>query len=508
MKIKASIRAHIESHYPIIYLVTFEEAKTDALIEGFQDDHTVVEWNLADGIVDFKTKRSLTECDNLAKALPILSSMVEDGNAYFIVIKDAHLALRDNPLAVVRLKALANRLIHDDHIHATIFLIASQAYVPPELEKLVTLFEIPLPGEKEIREIIVDHAEALRANVPDNEELTALTLAFRGLSEHEIRQLLNRGYQQDGNIGKEDLDLVRSEKEQIIKKTGILEMLPHKESESIADIGGLDQLKRWLEQKRKVLADLTAAKKFGVDAPKGVMIVGMPGCGKSLTAKAAAHLFGLPLLRLDVGRLMGRYVGDSESNMRRALALAEAVSPCVLWIDELEKAFAGVGSGGSGGGGGSEVTSRLFGFFLTWMQEKSGAVFVIATANDITALPPELLRRGRFDEIFYVDFPDREEAEKILEIHLRKRRPRDLERIDVAKLAKETEGYCGADLESAIKDAVEKAFVEGRKSVSTDDVRNAIKATRPLSEVMKDRIGDYRKRFSALRIRPASGLGK
>jgi SpoVK/Ycf46/Vps4 family AAA+-type ATPase len=227
----------------------------------------------------------------------------------------------------------------------------------------------------------------------------------------------------------------------------------------------------------------------------------MPGCGKSLTAKAAAHLFGLPLLRLDVGRLMGRYVGDSEGNMRRALALAESVSPCVLWIDELEKAFAGLSSGGSG----SEVTSRLFGFFLTWMQEKSGAVFVIATANDITALPPELLRRGRFDEIFRVDFPDREERQKILEIHIKRRRPKDAERIDLAVLAANTEGFCGADLESAIKDAVEKAFVEGRNTVTTNNVLEAIQSTRPLSEVMKDRISDYKATSEKLRIRPASG---
>lgn len=495
-----SIRAHIESTYPIIYLVTFEEAKADALLEGFRGGRKVIEWNLANGTVDFKTKHPLVpldKCDNLAKALQTFAEMELD--EHFIVIKDAHLALRDGHLAVARLKALANKLVHDENIRATIFLISSQAYVPPELEKFITLFDLPLPKVPEIRDIIIDHASQFDIAVPDD-GLIALAVAFRGLSEFEIRQLLNRGYQQDGNIGIEDLDLVHSEKEQIIKKSGLLEMVPRRES--IDDIGGLDQLKAWLGQKAKILRNLTEAQAFGVEAPKGVMIVGMPGCGKSLTAKAAAHLFDLPLLRLDVGRLMGRYVGDSEGNMRRALALADAVSPCVLWIDELEKSFAGLGGGGSG----SEVTSRLFGFFLTWMQEKSGAVFVIATANDISALPPELLRRGRFDEIFYVDFPGEKERQKILEIHLNKRRPQDASRIDLERLAKDdkTQGYCGADLESAIKDAVEKAFVEGRHVVKQSDIEEALKSTRPLSEVMPGKIEEYQKRFKELRIRPAS----
>lgn len=453
----------------------------------------MLKWNMADGTGD----GNLAGCAGLASA--VQNFAYEELDRHFIVIKDAALALQNNSLAVARIKALVNKIIRSHDTHVTIFLISSQVYIPPELEKFISLFEIPLPTEDEIRDIIVKYAQAFGITVP-RDELTALTLAFRGLSEHEIRQLLNRGYQQDANIGIEDLDLVHSEKEQVIKKSGILEMVPRRES--IDDIGGLELLKKWLEQKAKILANLTNAQAFGVDVPKGVMIVGMPGCGKSLSAKAAAHLFDLPLLRLDIGRLMGRYVGDSEGNMRRALALAESVSPCVLWIDELEKAFAGLGSGS----GGSEVTSRLFGFFLTWMQEKSGAVFVIATANDITALPPELLRRGRFDEIFCVDFPDLEECQQILEIHLKRRRPKDVGGIDFVKLASKIEGYCGADLESAIKDAVENVFVEGRKSVTTDDLINAIKNTRPLSEVMNDGISAYREKFKKLRIRSASGI--
>ena len=489
-----SLRTHVESHYPLIYLVTFEENKADTLIRELGGDRKILEWNMAGGMVDFATKRPLADYCDLSSALETFSGMELDN--HFLIIKDAHLALRDNPLSVARLKALANKLIHDDTTLATVFLVSNQALVPPELEKFITLFELPLPNQQEIRAIIVDHAGLYGIIVPDH-DLAALTLAFRGLSEHEIRHLLNRGYQQDGNIDKEDLALVYSEKEQIIKKSGILDIVPR--NESMEGIGGLEQLKAWLRQKAKVLADLQAAQAFGVDAPKGVIIVGMPGCGKSLAAKATATLFELPLLRLDIGSLLGKYVGESEANMRRALKLAEAVSPCVLWIDELEKAFVGIASGNNG----SEVASRLFGYFLTWMQEKTGAVFVLATANDISALPPELLRKGRFDEIFYVDFPATDEREAIFKIHLEKRK-KSLANIDYAKLAETTDGFTGADIESVVKEAIEQAFVDGKSALTTERILRVIEATYPLKLVMKDKVKEYQDKFKVLRIKKAS----
>jgi SpoVK/Ycf46/Vps4 family AAA+-type ATPase len=496
---KTTLRSFYESHYPILWLNTYDEPRADELIRELTQDRRMVEWNLAQGVVNFKTRQPQSEYMALDAALAVFLDTPMDN--YAIVLRDAHVPLRDNPLAVTRLKALAQRLLHDDDTLATVFIVSSVMHIPPELEPYVTLFDLGTPSEDEIAEQIRRFAEQYGDTV-DEDTIKRLQPSLRGLGRQEIHLVLNRAYQNDGGIGVEDLALILDEKEQIIRKSGILELV--RVEETIEDIGGLDQLKDWLKIKARILDNLKKAREFGVESPKGTLVVGMPGCGKSLTAKAAAHLFGLPLLRLDVGRLMGRYVGDSEGNMRRALALAESVSPCVLWIDELEKAFAGLGSGGSG----SEVTSRLFGFFLTWMQEKSGAVFVIATANDITALPPELLRRGRFDEIFYVDFPSREERQKILEIHIKKRRPKDVERIDMAGLAAKTDGFCGADLESAIKDAVEKVFVEDRKIVTTDDVLKAIHSTRPLSEVMKDRISDYKAKFEKLRIRPASGPGK
>lgn len=489
-----NLRSYIESHYPILYLVTFEERRADILLSSISEDRTILEWNLAYGQVDFSTKKPLHEYSSLSDTLEIFNTLHLDN--HFLVIKDAHLALRNNPIAVARLKSLALRLIHDTDVQATVFLVSNEGYVPPELEKFITLFDLPLPDEQEIRHIIEKYASVYDLTIP-TPDLIALTLAFRGLSEHEIYHLLNRGYQQDGQINSEDLALVYSEKEQIIKKSGILEMVPRKES--IDDIGGLLRLKNWLRQKARILADIPGSRAFGVDAPKGLMIVGIPGSGKSLTVKASAKLFDLPLLRLDIGALLGKYVGESESNMRRALKLAEAVSPCVLWVDELEKAFAGIGGSHSG----SEVASRLFGYFLTWMQEKKGTVFVLATANDVSVLPTELLRKGRFDEIFYIDFPPIDDRENIFRIHLQKRLM-SLPNIDYAQLAAQTDGFTGADIESVVKESVEQAFVENKSSLDTTRILSVIKATHPLKMVMKDKIQEYETTFKHLCIKKAT----
>ena len=299
-------------------------------------------------------------------------------------------------------------------------------------------------------------------------------------------------------VDRSDLRLIFDQKQQMIKKAGILEMIPLKET--IDDIGGLDNLKEWLRRKASVYRNIEKAKRFGVDMPKGVLIAGVPGCGKSLNAKAAAALFEIPLLRMDMGRLMGKYVGESEENMRNAIALTEAISPCVLWIDELEKAFAGIG----GSGGAAEVTTRLFGNFLTWMQEKESPTFVVATANNIVQLPPELMRKGRFDEIFYVGLPTQTERENIFRIHIKKRRPQDMKIIDLKELARNTDGYSGADIEGVIKDAVEAAFADGKDHISTQDILDVIRTTHSLSEVMKDSIDAMEKEYKRCKFRNAS----
>ena len=493
--IKASLRAHALSHYPILYLLTHDDAEADELIVGLDSDRKIIEWNMARGLVDFRNKRPLLAWCDLAAALDQLLDR-DDLDRHFLVIRDAHLGLRDSPLAVARLKALITQIRQDEAAEVTVLLVSSEQFIPRELEKFITLFELPLPDETAIRAIILQYAQAYGVAVAEP-ALSQLALAFQGLSRYEVGQLIQRGYQADGLIGAKDIELVQTEKTQIIQKSGLLDMLPVREQ--LSDIGGLEKLKPWLEQKRRVLADWPAARAFGVEAPKGVLIVGMPGCGKSLTAKATAALFGLPLLRMDMGSLMGKYVGDSEGNMRRAIVVAEAVSPCVLWVDEVEKAFVGIGSGGAG----SEVATRLFGYFLTWMQEKTRQVFVVATANDVSALPPELLRKGRFDEIFCVDFPTEAERQAIFKLHLAKRKQSDAN-VDVRQLAGKTDGYSGADIEAVVKEGIEQAFVDGRAKLTTERLLKVIQATQPLSVVMKDKVEQYRKRFKEMKIKAAS----
>lgn len=489
-----SLRTHVESHYPVIALVTYDEAEADKLVSTVSDGRKILEWNMARGAVNFETKQPLGQWCDLAATLE--NYIDQDLEHHFIVIRDAHLGLRDQPLAVARLKALIHKVMTDDDVCATIFLVSSQAYIPQEIDKFVTVFDIPLPDEAAIRHLIRAHAEMLGVAL-EEDVLATLAVAFQGLTRYEIGQLMNRGYQQDGTLGLEDVTLVHDEKRQILKKSGALEML--NVHERFDEIGGLEKLKHWLVRKEAVINNWTAARVFGVEAPKGVMIVGMPGCGKSLTAKATAALFNLPLLKLDMGSMMGKYVGQSEANMRRAIQVAEAVSPCVLWVDEVEKAFAGIGAGSAG----SEVSTRLFGYFLSWMQEKTKQVFVIATANDIATLPPELLRKGRFDEIFYVDFPNQSERSEIFKVHLQKRKKLS-KSIHLDRLAEATDGYSGADIESIVKEAIELAFVDKASGLDDERLLRVIKSTHPLREVMKKKIRDYEARFDEMKIKRAS----
>ena len=495
------MRSYVLSHYPILYLVTFEEDKGDDLIRKLADDQKILEWNMARGCVHFDTKAQLTTYMDLPAALD--NWLDQELDNHFLIIKNAHLALRDAPVVISRLKALVRKIVRDDDdTTATIFLVSSQSCVPPELENFITVFDQRPPEEEEISQLVYDHAMKNGYGV-DEEVTRKLIVALRGLSEYEITRLLNRGYQQDGAIGADDITLVVDEKKNIVRKNGSLEMIS--EVGGMDTVGGLETLKTWLNDKARIMADLSAARAFGVETPQGAMIAGMPGCGKSLTAKAASVLFKCPLLRLDIGALMGRYVGDSEENMRRALKLAGRVSPCVLWVDELEKAFTGIGSGSTSAG--SEITSRLFGYFLTWMQENTKPVFVLATANDVSALPPELLRKGRFDEIFYVDFPNQAERTEILEVHLKlKKRGKDVHRIDVGQLARKTDGFSGADLEGIVKDAIEQAFLDDKSDLKTAHLLDAIDKNKSHAMMMKKgKAEEYRKKFKEMGFRRASG---
>ncbi len=487
------LASYIDALYPIIYINHFDFKVIDDIVSDIADGRKVIEYNNGLGIVDFKTKSAMKECD----LFHFLKLVKDDGyeHSMFLVLKDVHSQL-DNPEIVSMLKYIAERNLYNESYNASIFIVSSKLCIPEELGDLVTVFDMPLPTVTEIKNIMTEFTKDLDIDVSED-VLSEISLSFKGLNEFQIKQILNLAYQDGGCLDSDDKQLILRQKEQLIKKAGLLEMIPV--HETIEDIGGLENLKEWLYKKECIFNQLDRAIKFGVDIPKGIMIVGMPGCGKSLAAKATAKLFEIPLVRLDVGRLLGKYIGESEENMRKALKLSEAISPCVLWIDEIEKAFSGVG----GSGGGSDVTTRLFGQFLTWMQEKENTVFIVATANDISKIPPEFLRKGRFDELFYVDFPNDEERRKIIEIHLKKRNKWNKE-LDIISLVKLTDGYNGADLEAIVKDAIENCFIDGKEQLTTEDLKTAQKNIKSISSTLEKRIKEIKEAVKDMDLKPAS----
>lgn len=476
------------------YIQSSEEDRLDDLLKEVCSRRSLepLEWSRAYGWSNFATKlprRAEGErAYDLATGLEAV--LDDDFDGRLIILKHARLGLEGNDVAIARLSSLLGRLSRHSAGRSAIVLVSERLDVPSELEARLMVYGLALPRGEEIEKLI----SARHKVAPDL--LQRLVVACGGLAQSEIFHALSLAdVTSDGKLGESALDVVLKQKEQVIAKGGVLEMVPA--DLKVEQIGGLRNLKEWLARRAKVMLRLGEATSIGVLPPKGVLIAGMPGCGKSLTAKVTASLFGLPLLRLDIGSLLGKYVGESEHNMRRALQTAEAISPCVLWIDELEKAFVGMG-----GANASEVTSRLLGYFLTWMQEKSGAVFTIATANDITALPPELLRKGRFDEIFYVGFPDTAERLEILRIHLERRR-QNVEAFDLASLAERCRGYTGADMENAINEAMVAAFCD-ESTLNTDHLVTAIAQTRPLRETLRDKVGEYEAAFEKLKLTPAS----
>lgn len=491
MQINKALNSYIDSGFPIIYINSFEETKVDRIISSVMGGRKGLEWNGSQGFCDFKTKRVLIPENDLPSTLNLLCTDNELDRKFF-VIKDAHLYF-DDPKVITCLKSIALKI--SQGLDAIVIIVSSVLKFPKELEKFITILEMDFPTQDEIKVQIKAFADEQGVRITE-ELLEEMSMAFKGLTEFEIDNLLAAAIADDGMFTRSDLKLIFDQKQQMIMKSGILEMIPLKERPE--DIGGLENLKAWLDKKSKVFKSINKAIEFGVNMPKGVLIAGVPGCGKSLCAKVTAQMFEVPLLRLDMGKIMGKYVGESEENMRKAIALAEAISPCILWIDELEKAFAGVN------GTGNEVTVRLFGTFLTWMQEKTSSTFVVATANDITKLPPELMRKGRFDEIFYVGLPKPDERRKIFEIHIKKRRKQDLANIDISSLVSQTEGYSGADVEGVVIDAVENAFVDGSDVLTTAHINNAIKGTHSLSEIMKESLTNLSKEYENRHFKSAS----
>ena len=496
---------YLRARRPIIWVNSGDYKEIDTIVkEATKDykDKAIYEYR-ALGAVDFETKVKEESITDLYNFLDTLYSEGIKRNI-FLLIKNAEEEMKDAK-NIAYIKKIAETRYSSPDYNFTIILVSEVETVPKELEKFTSILDIPNMSKDEIEKYILKFSENNNIKV-DEKDIGEVAISLKGLTKLEIDHVLNMIIESKNNISISGRDIIIKEKGQIIKKSSILEIIDFKEK--IEDIGGLEGLKEWLKSKAQVFRRLDEAKKFGVDTPKGVLLVGMPGCGKSLAAKASARLFNVPLLRLDIGRLLGKYVGESEHNMRVALKTAESISPCILWIDEIEKAFAGINQDG----GASDITKRLFGQFLTWLQEKENTVFVVATANDITAFPPEFLRKGRFDEVFFIDFPNEEERERIFEIHLEKR-GKLTDDIDINKLAKQTEGYCGADIEEVVKNAIENIFIletenEEEKEIITQDLLESAKNIDSLTNILADKIEILKTSYDKFKIKSASQKNK
>ena len=356
-----------------------------------------------------------------------------------------------------------------------IVIVSSIITLPPELEPVVTMLNYPLPDRSMIQKIIGD---VLKLPAEGNVYFKEVIKALQGLTEFEIRIILAKADAIGPIIGEKGINFIYSEKQQIVQKNGLLEMIPVSENDKLA---GMHNLRDYIDSFKNIFQYIDLAERQHVPCPNGIMIFGMPGCGKSLSAKYAAIAYKMPLLRLDVGKMLGRYIGESENNLRRAIRAAEAAAPCVLWIDEIEKAFAGVGEQSGAG----DVTTRMFGYFLTWMQEKKSAIFIVATANKIEKLPPEFLRKGRFDEIFKVNFPSKAEQKEILYAHVKQRCPQVAEQIDYSSIinkfpSDKRDKYSGADLEAVVKEAFKLVFLENFRNFGIEEEKYRLISTEDL----------------------------
>ncbi len=470
----------IRAKYPIIYVVSWEEGRVESALRRIAQDRgkKIFFWTITQGMV-----QNVNHKDNATRdPMNALDFVMDSREQALFVLKDFHAFVGD----VTITRRLRDLFVSLKMTYKTLIILAPLLKLPGELEKEITVVDYGLPDKDDLDillESIIQKAKEnpnLEVNLSDLERDQILKAA-QGLTINEAENVFAKSLVEKHKF---DVDVVLGEKEQIIRKSGILEYYPF--NEQIGDVGGLDYLKEWME--KRTVAFTEKARDFGLPAPRGVLLLGVQGCGKSLSAKAIGSLWRLPLLRLDVGRIFAGIVGSSEENMRKAIRVAESVAPCILWLDELEKGFSGTQSSGMSDGG---TTSRVFGTFLTWMQDKKAATFVVATSNDVTSLPPELLRKGRFDEIFFIDLPSQEEREQIFKIHIRKRK-RNPDNFDLPALAEATPGFSGAEIEACVVDALYEAFDDDGKELTTLAIIDAAHHTVPLALTMRERIEDLR----------------
>jgi len=474
MSFKDEFELLLRARYPILYISTLEEERVEASIRQSaqsQGNRAVYIWDFVEGYQGNANDAGKAQRNPL-QALEQVEKLPANAPAIF-VLRDFHRFLDDISISR-KLRNLARLLKSQPK---NIVLLAPNVTIPEDLSEVLTVMEFSLPTGEEIRREIEGLLSSTGRPLGDR-LLDEMVRSCQGLSLERIRRVLARAIASHGQLEPEDVDLILEEKRQTIRQTQILEF--YGATEEISDIGGLDNLKDWLLRRGGGFSE--KAREYGLPYPRGLLLVGIQGTGKSLSAKAIAHHWHLPLLRLDVGRLFAGLVGESESRTRQMIQVAEALAPCILWIDEIDKAFAGLGGKGDGG-----TTSRVFGTFITWLAEKDSPVFVVATANDIQVLPPEMLRKGRFDEIFFVGLPSQAERREIFSVHLSRLRPHNLNNYDIDRLAYETPDFSGAEIEQMIVEAMHIGFSQNR-DFTTQDILEAASQIVPLARTAQEQI--------------------
>ena len=501
----------IRASRPIIYICTHEERRVmtafKALGERDNKNWTLLSWDIADGL---KAETDYQIPDGYMNQLKTLDwfrhvDAYKEEGYQILIAKDFQKLMGDDgnqgqtEKQVIRLlRNMAGEFMDQRKV---VIIIGTKLFLPPELEKVAAVIDWPLPEhvdiEEKVNKMILD-AKALPKMKTKfkldykSDEFYDIVQAFRGLSLDEVELLTT--YMMLTEKGLES-GKISSKKRDIIRKAGIVDWIEIKDD--MNSVGGLNELKAWLVSRKQVFTP--EAKVYGLPDLKGVLLLGVQGAGKSLSVKSIGGTFELPVLRLDMGKVFSGLVGSSEENIRSAIKVAESVSPCILWIDEIDKGFSGSASSNASDGG---TTSRVLGTFLTWMQEKTAPVFVVATANDVSNLPPELLRKGRFDEIFFVDLPSEEDRKEILSIHLSKR-GRDPSLFELKQLAMRSKSLTGAEIEAAIVSGMFNAFSDGGRELNSADIEKAIKEMVPLAVTMKEKIEDLRA-WAEVRARNAS----
>ena len=494
----ANFQKMIDVNTPIIYINDFDFARVDSLITraiGNKGNKKVFEWNPGTGVTDFQSRQPEKQQDDLADFISkkYLEEPLGGGTPdKILVLREIHNYIGDPKIATL-LALFAQRKLYDRKFDSTIIIVDSVLKVPEEIAKYVSYLEIDYPHDEEINRLIDEHIAVNGYENFNDEDRAALMPSLKGMTSFDIDRMLDLAMSSNGTLTSGDKAMILQQKKAMVKNSGVIELVDT--PGNIADIGGMEALKKYLERKARIYKDISKARQNKVAIPKGVLIVGMPGCGKSLCAKATAALFECPLLKLDMGSMMGKYVGESEANLRKAIRIAEAAAPCIVWIDEIEKAFSGIG-------GNNDIMTRMFGYFLSWMQDKSSAVYVIATANNADTLPPELKRKGRFDEIFCVNLPDADERKAIFEVHLKKR---GLPAEPAAALSADrlTKGFNGADIESVVNEAVEECFLSGTP-FNQDILKTKAKETVSISKSCAKQIQHIEDQFVENNFKDAS----